>query len=101
MVKPSSLLSSGIQLEEFGDVYLFRFTNELQNRLEELLETQKVATLSPEEATEWAGISELSRIFTVINAQLAAKAKWCPTQLDSLFDNAPDSSANTATPPNS
>ncbi|MEB3291632.1 MAG: hypothetical protein VKJ24_00590 [Synechococcales bacterium] len=35
---------------------------------------------STEEATEWAGITELSRIFTFINAELAAKAQWCPTQ---------------------
>ena len=27
------------------------------------------------------GISELLRIFTLINAQLAAQAKWCPMQL--------------------
>ena len=33
------------------------------------------------------GISELLRIFTLINAQLAAQAKWCPMQLENMFDN--------------
>ncbi len=82
MVKPSSLLTDGICLQEFGNIHLFRFTNQLQDRLEVLLEKSKLGTLTPEEATEWAGITELSRIFTFINAELAAKAQWCPTQFD-------------------
>lgn len=82
MVKPSSLLPSGIQLNEFGNIYLFRFTDQLQERLETLLEKRKTEVLTPEEATEWAGITELSRIFTFINAELAAKAQWCPMQPD-------------------
>ncbi len=80
MVKPSSLLPDGMQLSEFGNVYLFRFTDTLQNRLETLLEKSKAGTLTAEEATEWAGITELSQIFTFINAELAAKAQWCPIQ---------------------
>jgi hypothetical protein len=84
MVKPSSLMSSGIELEPFGDAYLFRFNEQLQARLEELLEKSKAGSLTSDETMEWAGISELSRIFTFINAQLAAKAKWCPTELDNL-----------------
>jgi hypothetical protein len=82
MVKPSSLLPDGIRLSEFGNIYLFRFTDQLQDRLEMLLEKRKIGTLTPEEATEWAGITELSRIFTFINAELSAKAQWCPTQFD-------------------
>ncbi len=42
MVKPSSLMSSGIELSQFGDVYLFRFNDSLQARLEELLEKVKL-----------------------------------------------------------
>lgn len=80
MIKPSSLLPDGMQLSEFGNVYLFRFTDSLQARLETLLEKSKAGTLTPDEATEWAGITELSRIFTIINAELAAKAQWCPIQ---------------------
>jgi hypothetical protein len=80
MVKPSSLLSDGIALREFGDVQIFRFTDELQDRLELLLEKSKAGSLTPEERSEWAGITELSRIFTFINAELAAKAQWCPVK---------------------
>jgi hypothetical protein len=75
MVKPSSLLSDGIALREFGDIQMFRFTDELQDRLELLLEKSKAGSLTPEERSEWAGITELSRIFTFINAELAAKAQ--------------------------
>jgi hypothetical protein len=53
-------------------VSLFRFTDELQTRLETLLEKQKTDSLSDAEAADWAGITDLSRTFTFINAQLAA-----------------------------
>ncbi|MBD2386813.1 hypothetical protein [Cylindrospermum sp. FACHB-282] len=84
MVQPSSLISSGIRMSEFGNIYLFKFTEELQSRFEELLEKKKTNTLTPEEEAEYVGISELERIFTLINAQLAAKSKWCPNKLDDL-----------------
>lgn len=84
MVQPSSLISSGIRMSEFGDIYLFKFTDELQSRFEELLEKKKADTLTPSEEAEYIGISELERIFTLINAQLAAKSKWCPNQLENL-----------------
>jgi len=79
MVQPSSLISSGIRMSEFGDIYLFKFTEELQSRFEELLEKKKADALTPEEEAEYVGISELERIFILINAQLAAKSKWCPS----------------------
>ncbi|MBF2006876.1 MAG: hypothetical protein IGS49_15740 [Chlorogloeopsis fritschii C42_A2020_084] len=84
MVQPSSLISSGIKMSEFGDIYLFKFTDELQSRFEELLEKKKADALTSEEEAEYIGISELERIFTLINAQLAAKSKWCPKQLENL-----------------
>ena len=62
MVKPSSLLSDGISLSEFGNIQIFRFTDELQDRLESLLEKSKAGLLTSEEQSEWAGITELSRI---------------------------------------
>ncbi|MDP5016586.1 MAG: hypothetical protein NWQ43_04665 [Dolichospermum sp.] len=84
MVQPSSLISSGMKMSEFGNIYLFRFTEELQVRFEELLTKKKADSLTPEEEAEYVGISELQRIFTLINAQLATKSKWCPNQLDDL-----------------
>ncbi|WP_414566651.1 MULTISPECIES: hypothetical protein [unclassified Anabaena] len=84
MVQPSSLISSGMRMSEFGNIYLFKFTEELQSRFEELLEKKKSNTLTPEEEAEYVGISELERIFTLINAQLAAKSQWCPNKLEDL-----------------
>lgn len=84
MVQPSTLMSSGIRMSEFGNIYLFRFTDELQSRFEELLDKKKADKLTPEEEAEYAGISELERIFTLTNAQLAAKSKRCPTKLKDL-----------------
>ncbi|MBD2133621.1 hypothetical protein H6F47_14605 [Sphaerospermopsis sp. FACHB-1094] len=64
MVQPSSLISSGMKMSEFGDIYLFKFTDELQSRFEELLEKKKADLLTPEEEAEYVGILELQRIFT-------------------------------------
>ncbi|OAD21642.1 hypothetical protein THIOM_002581 [Candidatus Thiomargarita nelsonii] len=96
MVQPSHFMSSGIILRQFGDMYLFRFTDELQSRLENLLEKKKADLLTEEEQTELAGISELSRIFTLINAQLAAQPQWCPNKSEYLYDNEPNTFVNTA-----
>ena len=97
MVKPSSLMPQGIKMVEFGNIYLFRFTDEIQSRMEELLERKKLDLLTADEIPELAGIIELSRIFTFINAQVSTQAKWCPIELDNLYDNELNTSANTAT----
>ena len=73
MVKPSSLMPQGIKMVEFGNIYLFRFTDELQSRMEELLERKKVDLLTADETPELAGIIELSGIFTLINANFLPK----------------------------
>jgi hypothetical protein len=75
MIKPSSLISIGIEVESFGSSYLFRFNDQLQERMESLLEKSKQDSLTIDETSEWAGIKELSRIFTFINAELATKAQ--------------------------
>jgi hypothetical protein len=84
MIQPSALMCSGTRMSEFGNIYLFKFTDELQSHFEELLEKKKADLLTPEEEAEYAGISELERIFTLINAQLAAKSQQCPTKLKDL-----------------
>ncbi len=80
MVQPSALMRSGITMNQMGEVYLFKFNDELQSRFEDLQQQKKQQNLTPDEQAELAGISDLSRIFTLINAQLAVQAKWCPTQ---------------------
>ncbi len=100
MVQPSSFMHIQMQMSQLGEIYLFKFNDELQDRFEALLQQRKQQDLTPEEQAEFAGISELSRIFTIINAQLATQSKWCPPKFADLSDNAPSLSANTATPPN-
>lgn len=87
MVQPSSFIRAGVRMSQLGEVYIFKFTSELQVRFEELLTKNKLQALTQEERAELDGISELLRIFTLINAQLAAQAKWCPMQLKNMFDN--------------
>jgi hypothetical protein len=72
MIQPSSFVRSGVQLSQLGEVYLFKFTDELQTRFEGLLSKNRQDALTSEERAELEGISELSRIFTLMNAQLAA-----------------------------
>lgn len=48
---------------------------ELQQRLDELSEKNKIETLTLEEAAELAGILELNQIFTLMNAKIIAESK--------------------------
>ncbi len=73
MIQPSSLLPDGIEIKQVNNFKLFKFTDDLQARSDELLERNKAELLTPEEAAELAGISELSRIFTLINAMIIAQ----------------------------
>ncbi len=72
LVKPSLLIHE-ICVEKFGNLNLFKFSDRLQNRMELLLEKRKVEQLSIEEIPELEIIGELDRIFTHINAMLAAQ----------------------------
>lgn len=70
--KPSSLIHE-IQMEKVGDWMLFKFSESLQLRMESLLEKKKADQLTPDEVAELDTIGELDRIFTHINAMLAAQ----------------------------
>ena len=74
MVQPSFWVESGIQIEKVRQAYLFKFTDELQSRLDDLSERKKSASLSTEEEAELAGILELDRIFTLLNARIIAES---------------------------
>lgn len=73
VTRPSSLIGS-IKLSKVDQHALFKFTDELQSRMEELLEKKKADRLTPEEMAELEAIGELDRIFTHINAMLVAQA---------------------------
>jgi hypothetical protein len=73
VISPQSLLETGIKVEKVDELRLFKFTDELQSRLEALLEKNKTGALTTEEETELAGIGELDRIFTYLNSLLIAQ----------------------------
>jgi hypothetical protein len=74
MVQPSSWVESGIKLSKVRGLNLFKFTDELQARLDDLSEHKKSEVLTEDEEAELAGILELDRIFTLLNARIIAEA---------------------------
>jgi hypothetical protein len=70
--RPSTLLGR-IKVEKVDKFNLFKFTDELQKRMEELLERKKADLLTSEEVIELEAIGELDRIFTHINAMLVVQ----------------------------
>jgi hypothetical protein len=77
LLKPSTI-PKGIQVEQINNLTLFKFTEELGDRLQELLDRKKANLLSTEESIELATIDELDEIFSYINAVIAAKANVYP-----------------------
>jgi hypothetical protein len=74
MVQPSFWIEAGIRIQTVRGLNLFKFTDELQTRLETLLERHKTNSLSEAETAEFAGITELDRIFTLMNARIIAES---------------------------
>ena len=74
MIQPSFFVDAGIQIKPVRGLFLFKFSEELQDRLESLNEKQQVSQLSPDEAVELTGILELDRIFTLLNAKIIAES---------------------------
>jgi hypothetical protein len=74
MVQPSFWIEVGIQIQQVRGLNLFKFTEDLQSRLEVLIDRQKANLLTPEETAELAGITELDRIFTLMNARIIAES---------------------------
>ncbi len=68
VIKPSSWLTEGIRIERVNNLNLFKFTEELGLRMQELLDKKKADLLTPEEAAELEAIGELDTIFSYINA---------------------------------
>lgn len=73
-IKPSSLLVNGIRVERIHNLNLFKFTPELGDRMNKLLEKKKADTLTLEESAELDAIGELDTIFSYINAITASQS---------------------------
>lgn len=74
MVQPSSWIEQGITIQTIRGLRLYKFTDELQLRFEELIELYKAQSLVPEQEAELKGLQELDRIFTLLNAKFIADA---------------------------
>lgn len=74
MVQPSSWVATGVTIARIRDRSLFKFSEELQARLDELNQRKKAALLTTDEEAELAGILELDRIFTLLNAKIIAES---------------------------
>ncbi|WP_414588423.1 hypothetical protein [Scytonema sp. PCC 10023] len=75
VIKPSSWLTTGIRVEKVNNLNLFKFTEELGLRMQELLDKKKADLLTKEEAAELEAIGELDMIFSYINAITASQLK--------------------------
>ncbi|MBW4619203.1 MAG: hypothetical protein KME17_07565 [Cyanosarcina radialis HA8281-LM2] len=73
IISPPSVLETGIKVERVDNFRLFKFTDELQTRLEELLENNKTGSLNSDEKAELNSIQELDRLFTYLNSLLIAQ----------------------------
>jgi hypothetical protein len=100
MIQPSVLMRSGLQVCQKDGIILFKLTDELHFRLEELLEKKKAGVLTQDEVAEYEGITELDRIFTLVNSKLAVQFKWSQSKLEALSDDEQETDVNTATPLN-
>lgn len=74
MVQPSSWVESGIKISQVKGLNLFKFTDDLQFRLEELSAKKKDDSITATEDAELSGILELDRIFTLLNARIIAES---------------------------
>ena len=74
MIQPSSFIDAGIQIKAVRGLFLFKFSEDLQEQLESLNEKKRESSLTPDEEAELTGILELDRIFTLLNAKIIAES---------------------------
>jgi hypothetical protein len=74
LIKPSTFLPTGLCTQRVNNLTLFKFTDELGERMQELLDKKKADILTPEEVIELETVGELDDIFTYINAVITAEA---------------------------
>lgn len=72
LLKPSSLLPKGMRIQQINHLTLFKFTDELGDRLQTLLDKKKSDTLTATENLELETITELDQIFSYVNAAIAS-----------------------------
>jgi hypothetical protein len=73
LVKPSKFLPKGICIQRINNLTLFKFTDKLGERMQELLDKLNLNTLTSDEKIELEAIGELDDIFSYINAFIAVQ----------------------------
>jgi hypothetical protein len=73
LLKPSAYLSKGLRVEQVNNLSLFKFTDELSERLQMLLDKKKADSLTEKEILELEVIGDLDEIFSYINAVMVVK----------------------------
>lgn len=71
-LKPSSLLTKGMRIQQINNLTLFKFTDELGDRLQTLLDKKKADALTATENLELEAISELDEILSCVNGAIAS-----------------------------
>ena len=71
-LKPSSLLPKGMRIQQINHLTLFKFTDELGDRLQTLLDKKKADTLTATENLELEVIAQLDEIFSYVNGAIAS-----------------------------
>ncbi len=101
VLKPSTLIPNGLQVQQVNNLTLFKFTEALGDRLQTLLDKKKDDTLTAEEASELDAIDELDENFSYINAvmtftnaQFSSERNW----VSMCHPSAPPMSVNTKKP---
>jgi ABC-type protease/lipase transport system fused ATPase/permease subunit len=74
MVKPSSWVTTDIRMEKVRNLYLYKFSETLQSRLDDLNDRMKADQLTNDERAELTGILDLDQIFTFLNAQIITQS---------------------------
>ena len=73
LLKPSALIPKGLRVEQINNLTLFKFTDELGDRLQTLLDQKKAGSLTSDEVLELEAIGELDEIFSYINAVMTTR----------------------------
>lgn len=74
LLKPSALIPKGLRVQQINNLTLFKFTDELGDRMQTLLDKKKADSLTSNETLELEAIGELDEIFSYINAVISARA---------------------------
>jgi hypothetical protein len=73
LFKPSALIPKGLQIQQIKNLTLFKFTDELSDRMQTLLDKKKADRLTSDEILELEAIGELDEIFSYVNAVMTPR----------------------------